>query len=420
MEGIYSQMFVCTWVQRVIDLPSASPSLKLMAMMNVGVAYEQMDDVVNAIKWCSNAQALLPTVSFPDAKAKRVRELQLIANLCRAKRTAADWGDAESLFDSLWHALSPGIPGPILPFDSLLSALTPLERKQLAVVRSRQFEVENAPKLPVPLQHGESGGMRLHVGVLSYDFNDHPTTHLISGLFVATQRQHCKLIAFGYGRDGGNEYRKRIIRTADVFVDLTTASFDDSAARIRDERVHILMDAQGHTHGGRMAIVARSQVPIIVNYLVFPGTSGARFVDYIVTDRHVTPPAELAEAITEKLALLPDSYQVNYYRDVAPHRSTLWTAETADLDPAVDVGNAFVFVNFNKVDKLEPVAFAVWMGILRRVPDSVLLLLDPGRPGKATVTSEQTKKNVIKEARAYGVNPRRIRFVRRWVVFVLM
>lgn len=35
-----------------------------------------------------------------------------------------------------------------------------------------------------------------------------------------------------------------------------------------------------------------------------------------------------------------------------------------------------MFANFNKVDKLDPESFSLWMQILRRVPGSVLWLLE--------------------------------------------
>lgn len=37
-----------------------------------------------------------------------------------------------------------------------------------------------------------------------------------------------------------------------------------------------------------------------------------------------------------------------------------------------------VFANFNKIDKLGPESFTLWMQVLRRVPGSVLWLLEPG------------------------------------------
>ena len=60
--------------------------------------------------------------------------------------------------------------------------------------------------------------------------------------------------------------------------------------------------------------------PIQVNYLVFPGTSGATYLDYIVGDKFVTPPED-AGHYTEKYALLPHSHQANYYRRVEHTRT---------------------------------------------------------------------------------------------------
>jgi predicted O-linked N-acetylglucosamine transferase (SPINDLY family) len=39
--------------------------------------------------------------------------------------------------------------------------------------------------------------------------------------------------------------------------------------------------------------------------------------------------------------------------------------------------NIVMFCNFNKIDKFEPQSFALWMNLLRRVPKSVLWLLQP-------------------------------------------
>ena len=35
-----------------------------------------------------------------------------------------------------------------------------------------------------------------------------------------------------------------------------------------------------------------------------------------------------------------------------------------------------MFANFNKIDKLDPESFKLWMHVLRRVPGSVLWLLE--------------------------------------------
>lgn len=385
--------------------------------------------------WYGHALELLLSVPFRSEIESIASKATLLAHHERAKKAAADWSGGESGFDELWrlvriHMLAIGRPSALLPFDTLLYPMTPSERKWVAIVHSSQFDAlhigrgtTTSASHHYQLSHLESS--RLHVGFVSYDFSDHPTTHLMEGVFAFVNRSRSKLIAFGYGRDDGSESRQRIVSTADKFVNLAAESFEDSASVIRHERVHILMDAQGHTRGGRMKIAGLRPAPIIVNYLVYPGTSGAAFIDYIICDAFVTPPAELAGAFTEKLVLLPNSYQVNYYDAVGVHqRSKLWElpspADLADrhsrlhLDADIDP-NAFVFVNFNKIDKLESQVFAVWMAIMHRVPRSVLLLLDPSRSDASTETSEEAKENLFREARALGISASRIQFLTRLV-----
>jgi protein O-GlcNAc transferase len=405
-----------------------------MAMTNVGVAYELMERVRSAMMWYDNALELLPSVPFRSEVESIASKTALLAHLGRAKKTAADWSGGESGFDELWHLvrihmLAYDRPSALLPFDTLLYPMTPSERKQVAIVHSRQFDALHIGRGTTTSashyqqKHLESS--RLHVGFVSYDFSDHPTTHLMEGVFALVNRSQSKLIAFGYGRNDGSESRQRIVSSADKFVNLAAESFEDSASLIRDEHIHIFMDAQGHTRGGRMKIAGFRPAPIIVNYLVYPGTSGAAFIDYIICDAFVTPPAEFAGAFTEKLVLLPNSYQVNYYEIVGVHRrSELWalpsSADLADhhsrlhLDSNIDP-KAFVFVNFNKIDKLESQVFGIWMAIMRRVPRSVLLLLDPSRSDGSTETSEEAKANLFREARVLGISASRIQLLPRLV-----
>ena len=47
-----------------------------------------------------------------------------------------------------------------------------------------------------------------------------------------------------------------------------------------------------------------------VNWLGFPGSMGADFIDYIVADPFVIPP-EAERHYSEKVLRLPDCYQIN-------------------------------------------------------------------------------------------------------------
>ncbi|XP_035209929.1 UDP-N-acetylglucosamine--peptide N-acetylglucosaminyltransferase 110 kDa subunit-like [Stegodyphus dumicola] len=74
----------------------------------------------------------------------------------------------------------------------------------------------------------------------------------------------------------------------------------------------------GYTKGARNEIFALRPAPIQVMWLGYPGTSGAPFMDYIITDR-ITSPLSLASQYSEKLAYMPDTFFVGDHRQMFPH-----------------------------------------------------------------------------------------------------
>ena len=55
-----------------------------------------------------------------------------------------------------------------------------------------------------------------------------------------------------------------------------------------------------------------------VMWLGYPGTSGATFMDYIVTDA-ITSPVELADQYSEKLAFMRDTFFIGDHQHMFPH-----------------------------------------------------------------------------------------------------
>src|SRR3569623_1513071 len=109
-----------------------------------------------------------------------------------------------------------------------------------------------------------------------------------------------------------------------------------------------------------MDVFAQRAAPLQVNYLGFPGTLGAPYIDYIIADEVVIPPGE-ERFYDEKVVRLPGSYQVNddRGRPMGPQPSRAEAGLPA---------TGFVFCNFNQSYKLTPDSFASWMRILKQVP----------------------------------------------------
>ena len=104
--------------------------------------------------------------------------------------------------------------------------------------------------------------------------------------------------------------RQRLRAAFDKFIDVSRMTDQQVAQRIAELGVYIAIDLKGYTQDSRPEILAYRPAPIQVNYLGYPGTMGAGFIDYILVDPFVVP-ADQQSYYTEKLVHLPDCNQVN-------------------------------------------------------------------------------------------------------------
>ena len=187
--------------------------------------------------------------------------------------------------------------------------------------------------------------------------------------------------------------RSRLTKAFDEFIDVRTKSDGEIAALMRDMEIDIAVDLMGLTIGERFNVFAMRPAPVQVNYLAYPGTLGASYIDYIIADEIVIPRNERL-FYSETVAYLPHSYQAN---DAArPHPDTTPSRQAAGLPET-----GFVFCNFNNSYKITPGMFDVWMRLLQQVHGSVLWLLERGSSASG---------NLRREAELRGISPERVIF----------
>lgn len=280
---------------------------------------------------------------------------------------------------------------PVYPFS--LISISPAPAEQLACAKNfaRSLSVRVTGDGAHPrVRSAQSAGKRRRIGYLSAEFHEHATAYLTAELFELHDRSRFEIVAYSYGPDDRSAIRARLRRSFDRFVDLRLLPPEQSAAVIHSDGVEILVDLKGFTVHARPEIAALRPAPVQVSYLGYPGTMGADYIDYLVGDRFVTP-VERAGEYTEKLVLMPDSYQVNdRRRPVAetPARAALGLPESG-----------FVFCCFNQAYKILPEVFSLWMRMLDAVPGSVLWLLE-WNPWAA--------QNLRREAAARNIDPARL------------
>jgi protein O-GlcNAc transferase len=172
-------------------------------------------------------------------------------------------------------------------------------------------------------------------------------------------------------------------------VDVRSLSHLQAAQRIAGDEVQILVDLTGYTRNARTRILALRPAPIQVNYLGYPGTMGASFIDYILVDDYIVP-SDRQPSFTERLVHLPGCYQVNdSQREIA---SCTQSRAQCGLPEA-----GFVYCSFNNNFKITPEMFGVWMKLLKEVPGSVLWLLEGNRFAPANLCREAKRRGVAAE-----------------------
>jgi protein O-GlcNAc transferase len=234
---------------------------------------------------------------------------------------------------------------------------------------------------------------KIRVGYLSGEFREQATAYLTAGLYECHDKTRFEIIALDNGVSDKSAIRKRLEAAFDRFIDVSRLSDAVAAARIASEEIDILVNLNGYFGERRMGIFAHRPAPVQVNFLGFPATLGAPYIDYIIADRIVIPENE-RQFYTEQVVTLPDSYQVNDSRRAI-------AAQTPSRAACGLPESGFVFCSFNQSYKLAPDIFERWMAILKQTRGSVLWLLE-GHPVFAG--------NIRREAEARGVAADRIRF----------
>ena len=275
----------------------------------------------------------------------------------------------------------------------------------LAIPSSPQDQIKCAklwvtkkyPPSDKPIWRGEIyNHSRIRVAYLSADFRNHPTSYLLAGVFEQHDRSRFETIAISFGPDTPNDMLTRLKGSFDKFIDVKNQSDVDVAILLRGLEVDIAVDLMGYIANSRTGIFAHRPAPIQVNYLGYPGTMGANYIDYLIADPILIPKSS-RNYYSEKIAYLPNTYQANDTKRQISSRA--FTRVELELPE-----DGFVFCCFNNNFKITPNVFNCWMRILRQISGSVLWLFKE---------NESAAANLRKEAAATGIDPGRIVFANR-------
>jgi predicted O-linked N-acetylglucosamine transferase (SPINDLY family) len=202
----------------------------------------------------------------------------------------------------------------------------------------------------------------LRIGFVSSNFTGLVVGHFLRAVFGALDQSRYALYCYSStpSLDAlGVELRAK----ACVWRDIAALDDDAAAALICSDQIDILVDLAGHMTGNRLLIFARKPAPIQVAWLDYFDTTGLETMDYLITDPATTP-AHSPQRFTEALLRLPASRFCFAPLAAAPPPAAL---------PMRNKGYVS-FGSFNRIDKMNERVIAAWAAILRRIPDSRLVL----------------------------------------------
>ncbi|HEX8523830.1 MAG TPA: tetratricopeptide repeat protein [Tepidisphaeraceae bacterium] len=234
-------------------------------------------------------------------------------------------------------------------------------------------------------------GDKIRLAYVSPDLWRHPVAAFLEPLLKHHDRTKFEIIAYS-DTSITDEMTARLKTYFNRWHDTATLSDEALAERVREDGVDVLIDLAGHTAKNRLMMFAQRPAPVQVTYLGYPNTTGLSQMDYRITDALADPPGEKAPAggaaadalHTEKLTRLPHCFLCYAPPDVAP-------AIQARPERPITFGS------FNRVAKISAETFRAWAEILRRLPESRLMV-------KSTyLADEPTRAEVQKLFTSFGI-----------------
>jgi predicted O-linked N-acetylglucosamine transferase (SPINDLY family) len=305
-----------------------------------------------------------------------------------------DQGSAPAAVDCFRqaHASNPDRAGAFSDYLMASQYLPDYSRKQLFAEHqafAEQYETPLRPDWPVHTKP-DDGQRRLKIGFVSGDFCVHPVGCFLEGVLRHIDREDLDITLYS-NSEWTDFITERLQAMQFTWTSIARLSDADAAARIRSDRIDILVDLSGHTGKGRLLVFARKPAPVQVTWLGYWATTGLQAIDYILSDPCGIPDAE-TEFYVEKPWYLPDTRFCFTHPPVDVAVNAL---------PALRTGQV-TFGCFNNLVKMNDAVVALWAEILRALPHAHLLLKS------SPLSDPAVRQDVAARFAAHGIAAERL------------
>lgn len=294
------------------------------AYCNLGSILKDMGNIMEAITCYENALKIKP--DFPDA----------FCNLAHCFQIICHWDGYDERMQNIVSIVEKQLRleklTSIHPHHSILYPLSNKCRKEIAS-RHANLYVDKIKMLgEVTFEHNTASDERLRIGYVSSDFGNHPTSHLMQSIPGLHDSSKIEVFTYALNPDDGTTFRKKIVQESEHFIDLSQVTCHIEAAKvINRDKIQILINMNGYTKGARNEIFALKPAPIQVMWLGYPGTSGAEYMDYLITDE-ISCPKSTVNDFSEKFAYMPHTYFIGDHKHMFPHLKKRYILNNSDTN----------------------------------------------------------------------------------------
>lgn len=210
--------------------------------------------------------------------------------------------------------------------------------------------------------HRKSSDGIIRLGYISPDFRQHVCMSFLMAIFKYFNRT--KFDVYCYANVRTEDKVSETIKSFEgiKWFNISNMNTQQICELIQSHKIDILMDLAGHTNGNKLDVLSQKPAPIQITYLGYPNSTGLTNVDYRITDRLADPPTT-KQMFSEKLIYMPRCF-VCYTPSI-----------DLSLIPVIPKKHDFItFGVMNKLNKHNKDTFRAWSEIIKKVPNSVLLI----------------------------------------------
>lgn len=326
----------------------------IMANYNLGSAYKEKWQLQKAIQYYQKAIQL--NHAFPEAYNN-------LGNIFQ------DQGKMDEAEVSYRHAIRLK-PECTTYYDNLLLMMNYCQKFDANDIFREHLEFAKQVARPfnssvLEYKNDLSPDRKLRIGYISPDFRIHSVAYFIEPVIASHNREHCEIFCYSdVDSNKEDEVSIRIKQSADKWKDITGMPDDKVAALVRADRIDILVDLAGHTAHNRLLVFARKPAPVQASWIGYPATTGLSAMNYKIVDSFTDPPGLTDQYYSEQLIRVPGCFLC--YR---PYM------ESPEIGTSPFLSNGYIsFGSFNYYPKISSETFTVWSTILKRIPNSRLIL----------------------------------------------